>query len=114
MRTKAILVVMTVVLFVSPSVFAGSVLTWGGDDNVANTPAGTDFVDIAAGSYHHCLALKSEDTMTGQTENQVRSQQEIAKISDVNGKKTIFMIPEPYTLSALAIGGLFLRKRGRI
>ena len=53
---------MVILFVVASSAFAGSLITWGFDDYVANTPAGTDFVDIAAGNAH-CLALKNDNSI---------------------------------------------------
>jgi len=64
MKRQSVLVSgIVVLLIITPSVFAGSIIGWGvHSDLFDNVPAGNDFVDISSAS-GHALALKSDGTV---------------------------------------------------
>ena len=96
----------------------GSIFSWGRDDRgqVTDTPTGNDFIAIAGG-YTHSLALKSDGTIVAWGSDnwgQVSLAPTTAEFATIAaGKHSIGLVPEPGTLSVLALGGfgMFFRRR---
>jgi alpha-tubulin suppressor-like RCC1 family protein len=95
----------------------GSLVSWGRDleGQVSDTPTGNDFVAIAAG-YYHSLALKSDGTIVpwGLDEwGEIMHAPPGTEFTAISAGKfhSIALVPEPATLSLLALGGLAILKR---
>jgi alpha-tubulin suppressor-like RCC1 family protein len=94
----------------------GSLVSWGKDlsGQVSETPTGNDFIAVAAG-YYYSLALKSDGSIVSWGDDrygQVTYMPTVGSFTDIaGGRHGIALVPEPTTLSFLALGGLAMVRR---
>jgi len=92
--------------------FDGSITAWGWNKyDQCTVPSGNDYVAVTTGG-HHNLALESDDAISAHS-NTINQQHEFVTAPNNRQQQKEFPIPEPYTLSALALSGFFLKRRFR-